>query len=97
MYTNSYVYKFINNLKHNLSEKTEHYLFIKHYNPIFITEKYINSFLSPEQKTNIEPVFLFHEFNVSQMQSAYEPFLSWIRDLYFTHFNELSPADFIEY
>ena len=96
MYTNSYVYKFINNLKQNLSEKTEHYLFIKHYNPISITEKYINSFLSPEQKTNIEPVFLFHEFNVSQMQSAYEPFLSWIRDLYFTHFNELSPADFIE-
>ena len=79
-----------------MSEDTEHYLFIKHYNTISITEDLFHTMLTPEKDPNTEPIFLTYEFNSSQMQSAFDPFLICIRNLYMTYFSETSPKDFIE-
>ena len=96
MYNNSYVYKFIMQIKNHLSEDTEHYLFVKHYNPISITEDLFHSSYSLFQDSKNEPLLLCYEFTSSQMQSSFEPFLIWIRNLYITYFPEVSPEEFIK-
>ena len=93
MHSNSYVYKFIQQLIQDLSaEDVKHYLFVKHYNTITITRDNLESSVSERGKTMI----LCHDFASSQMQSAFEPFLVWIRDLYYAYFKEMTPENFIE-
>ena len=92
MYHNTYVYKFISQLAENLPLKTNHYLFIKHYNPVLLTEE----MLAPSIAGYSDILLLCHEFNASQMQSSFEPFFIWIRDLYFTYYQDMTPEDFVD-
>ena len=92
MYYNSYVYKFIDQLVQNLSSETEHYLFIKHYNPVPLTEESLVQAIPKDS----DILLLCHEFSNVQMQTTYEPFLIWIRNLYFSFYQNVSPEDFID-
>lgn len=92
MYHNSYVNKFIIQLVENLSAESEHFLFIKHYNTVIFTEE----FLSSSILKNSDVLLLCHEYTCSQIQSAYEPFLTWIRHLYFTYYQNMTPQEFID-
>ena len=92
MYSNSYVYKFIQQVIQDLSKDVKHYLFVKHYNSITFTKETIEA--AVPERGNV--MILCHDFTSSQMQSAFEPFLIWIRDLYNAYFNDISPEDFIE-
>ena len=92
MYYNPYVYKFICQLVQNLSTESEHYLFIKHYNSFLITEDSLAQMI-PE---DLDILLLCHEFSGSQMQDAYEPFLTWIRNVYFSFYQHMTPEKFIE-
>lgn len=92
MYYNSYVYKFISQLVQSLSSESEHYLFIKHYNSFLITEESLTQMI-PD---NLDILLLCHEFSGAQMQSAYEPFLTWVRNVYFGFYQHMTPEEFID-
>lgn len=92
MYHNSYVNKFICQLVENLSGETEHFLFIKHYNTVILTEELLSSCIP----ANSGILLLCHEYASAQMQGAYEPFLVWIRNLYFTYYQDMTPQEFVE-
>ncbi|MDD6069462.1 MAG: diguanylate cyclase [Clostridiales bacterium] len=92
MYSNSYVYKFIQQVIQDLSKDVKHYLFVKHYNSITLTRETIEAAI-PECGNEM---ILCHDFSSSQMQSAYEPFLIWIRDLYNAFFKDVEPEDFVD-
>ena len=51
MHSNSYVYKFIQQLLENLSGNVEHYLFVKHYNTITLTEEMISALIASTDYT----------------------------------------------
>lgn len=93
MYRNSYVYKFINQLVQDLAtEESDHYLFVKHYDAVMLTEELLSSCMPAD--SNI--LLLCHEYTSAQMQSAYEPFLNWIRSLYYTYYQDMTPKEFVE-
>lgn len=92
MYHNSYVFKFINQLVQNLSTESDNFLFVKHYNTVTFTEEFLSSSIPAD--SNI--LLLCHEYTSVQMQSAFEPFLIWIRNLYFNYYQDVTPQDFIE-
>lgn len=45
---------------------------------------------------DLDILLLCHEFSGSQMQDAYEPFLIWIRNVYFSFYQHMTPEKFIE-
>ena len=92
MHYNSYVNKFINQLVQDLSTESSHCLFVKHYDAVMLTEDLLSSCMPAD--SNI--LLLCHEYTSAQMQSAYEPFLDWIRNLYFTYYQDMTPQDFVE-
>ncbi|MBD5544855.1 MAG: diguanylate cyclase [Lachnospiraceae bacterium] len=92
MYQNSYVYKFINQLVQDLPIEANHYLFVKHYDAVVFTEELLSSSIPMDSGI----LLLCHEFTSTQMQGAFEPFLDWIRNLYFTYYQDMTPEDFIE-
>lgn len=92
MYQNSYVYKFINQLVQDLPNESNHYLFVKHYDAVVLTEELLASTIPMDSGI----LLLCHEYVSTQMQGAFEPFLGWIRNLYFTYYQDMAPEDFID-
>lgn len=92
MYQNSYVHKFFSQLAQDLPTDSNHYLFVKHYDDVLLTEELLASILSAGSGIQL----LYHEYVSTQMQGAFEPFLNWIRDLYSNYFQDMKPEEFIK-
>ena len=87
---NDYMYKLVQSFRDNRINK---YMFIKHYETLFISEKEIHDMV--EDGAN-DICLLFYEFPRHVMQEAYAPFLGWIRELYYSYFKDESPEDFVK-
>lgn len=60
-------------------------VFIKHYHSTYVTKEDVLAELTEEQ----EQVILFYEYCMNQFHAAYEPFISWIDELYQCYYKDL--------
>lgn len=88
-----YIRKIVESILHNLKQKHNSILFVKHYNTLNIKESEIKNALD-EREENI--VFLYHEFSDKYMQEAFEPFLNWIMELYQNFYGDVPLDEFLE-
>ena len=68
-------------------------LFVKHYNTLNVPIDNIQEAVEGSKK-KIE--LFYHEFSSSKMQEAYEPFLGWIKQIYFSFYYDVPVQDFLE-
>lgn len=88
---NHYMHKLVQSFRDN---HTSHFMFIKHYNTLMISEEELHSIVVDETSNRC---LLFHEFPMHNMQGPYEPFLNWIRELYYSYFKEdQTPEEFVK-
>lgn len=88
-----YTRKIVDSIVHNLEQKHSSILFVKHYNTLNISIEDIEQAVS-KSKGNIE--LFYHEYSASKMQKAYEPFLDWIKELYYKYYSDISISEFLE-
>ncbi|MGN1458521.1 MAG: hypothetical protein ACI4XP_11320, partial [Acutalibacteraceae bacterium] len=88
-----YTRKIIDSIVHGLEQQHSSILFVKHYNTLNVPVEDISDAVK-ESKIDIE--LLYHEFNANRMQEAYEPFLGWIKQLYFKFYYNVPIDDFLE-
>lgn len=88
-----YTRKIIDSIVHGLEQKHSSILFVKHYNTLNVPVEDISDAVK-ESKIDIE--LLYHEFNSNKMQEAYEPFLGWVKKLYFKFYYNVPIDDFLE-
>ena len=91
--TQIYARKIVDSIIHGLDQKHSSILFVKHYNNLNIS---MDSIQEAVDKSNVDVEFLYHEFSSMRMQEAYEPFLSWIKQLYFKYYYRVPLDDFLE-
>ncbi len=60
-------------------------VFVKHYHSTYITKEDVLAELTEER----EQVILFYEYCMNQFHAAYEPFISWIHELYQCYYKDL--------
>lgn len=88
---NHYMHKLVQSFRDN---QTTHFMFIKHYNTLLISEEELHSIVVDETSNRC---LLFHEFPMHSMQGPYAPFLDWIRELYYSYFKEeQTPEEFVK-
>ena len=92
-YSKLYTKKIVDSIIHGLEQKHSSILFVKHYNTLNVPIDDIQTAVS-ESSSDIE--LLYHEFNASKMQEAYEPFLGWIKQLYFKFYSDVPVNEFLE-
>lgn len=92
-YSKLYTRKIVDSIIHGLEQKHSSILFVKHYNTLNVPVEDIQTAVS-ESSAKIE--LLYHEFNAGKMQDAYEPFLGWIKQLYFRFYYHIPVAEFLE-
>ena len=92
-YSKLYTKKIVDSIIHSLEQKHSSILFVKHYNTLNVPIEAIQTAVS-ESSSKIE--LLYHEFNASKMQEAYEPFLGWVKQLYFRFYYHVPVAKFLE-
>ncbi len=75
-----------------ISKKSKSALFIKHYNTIDINKDDILAQVDlPENG-----ICLYHEYASHEMHSSFDPFFSWIKDIYNIYYkNKMSVEDFL--
>lgn len=73
-----YIPGLVDSMMKNLGTDQNHLFFIKHYNTFDLEGAYIHALSMSRPETK----FLFHEFDISDMRTAYEPFVDWIKQLY---------------
>ncbi len=88
-----YTRKIVDSIIHGLEQKHSSILFVKHYNTLNVPVEDIQAAVA-QSSSKIE--LLYHEFGASRMQEAYEPFLGWIKQLYFKFYLKMPAADFLE-
>lgn len=86
-----YIPNLIDSMLLNLEVSESNFLLIKHYNSFDLTEEYV-SVLAEERKNQ---KFMYHSFDSSDMLSAFEPFINWIKQLYYELSDE-SLEDFFD-
>lgn len=67
------------------------YMFIKHYNTLSLPEDEI-----AEVVDDAEYCFLYYKYSKHQMLEPYQPFLGWIRKLYYDYFSDETPEQFVK-
>ncbi len=92
-YSRLYTKKIVDSIIHSLEQKHSSVLFVKHYNTLNVPIDNIQESVAGSKK-KIE--LLYHEFSATKMQEAYEPFLGWIKQLYFRFYCDVSVSDFLE-
>lgn len=60
-------------------------VFIKHYHSTYVTKEDVLAELTEDK----EQVILFYEYRMNQFHVAYEPFISWINELYQSYYKDL--------
>lgn len=88
-----YTRKIVDSIIHGLEQRHSSILFVKHYNTLNVP---IDSIQEAVEKSNSDIEFLYHEFSANKMQEAYEPFLGWIKQLYFKYYYSVPLDDFLE-
>ena len=92
-YYKHYTKKIVDSIIRGLEQKQSSILFVKHYNTLNVPIDDIQTAVS-ESSSEIE--LLYHEFNASKMQEAYEPFLGWVKQLYFKFYSDMPVSEFLE-
>ena len=69
------------------------YMFIKHYNSLSLQEEDLVKIVND---TRGEYCLLFYRYSQNHMQEPYQPFLGWIRKLYFEYFSDETPEEFVK-
>ncbi len=88
-----YTRKIVDSIIHGLEQHHSSILFVKHYNTLNVPVDAIQVAVD-KCSGNIE--LLYHEFAANKMQEAYEPFLGWIKKLYFKFYVNTPIDDFLE-
>lgn len=91
--TQIYTKKIVDSIIHGLDQNHSSILFVKHYNNPNISMDPIQDAV---EKSHVDIEFLYHEFSAMRMQEAYEPFLGWIKQLYFKYYYRTPLDDFLE-
>lgn len=74
-----YIPNLIDSMLLNLEVSDSNFLLIKHYNTFDLTKEYVNeiALANPKQR------FLYHSFDAGSMLGAFEPFVEWIKQLFY--------------
>lgn len=88
-----YTRKIVDSIIHGLEQRHSSILFVKHYNTLSVP---IDSIQEAVLKSESEIELLYHEFSASKMQEAYEPFLGWVKQLYFKFYYAMPIDEFLE-
>lgn len=74
-----YISNLFDSMLSNFEISDSNIMIIKHYNTFELTSDYINKLADSHEKAS----FLYHSFDAGDMLGAYEPFIDWIRQLYY--------------
>lgn len=88
-----YTKKIVDSIIHGLELRHSSILFVKHYNTLSVP---VDSIEEAVERSSAEIELLYHEFSASRMQETCEPFLGWVKQLYFKFFSEMPLDDFLE-
>lgn len=86
-----YIVNLIGSMLHNMNEQSSNIMLIEHYNTLDLT--YDDVMEIAVEKSDIK--FLYHSYETGDIVTAFEPFLDWIRDLFYELADE-SLDDFFE-
>ncbi len=87
----NYIPNLIDSMLLNLGVSDSNFLLIKHYNTFDLTLEDIQVLAQTRTRAD----FLYHSFNAGDMLKVYEPFLDWIKQLYYELSDE-SMDEFLE-
>lgn len=87
-----YTRKIVDSIIHGLEQRHSSILFVKHYNTLNVPVENIQTAVA-HSISRIE--LLYHEFASNRMQEAYEPFLGWIKQLYFKFYFDVPVDEFL--
>ncbi|MGN0342388.1 MAG: diguanylate cyclase [Roseburia sp.] len=73
-----YIPSLVDSMMNRLGNGQNNLLFIKHYNTFDLEDVYVRAL----SMSRPEAEFLFHDFDITDMLAAYEPFVDWINQLY---------------
>lgn len=90
VYSLSYILKLIKSFCDN---NTSDFMFIKHYNTLSLPEAEIEKLIGEAEK---EYCFLYYKYFKHQMLEPYQPFLGWVRKLYYSYFADETPEEFVK-
>lgn len=68
-------------------------MFIKHYNTLSLHEEDVAEIIDNAEN---EYCLLYYKYSKHQMLEPYQPFLGWIRRLYYDYFSEETPDEFLK-
>ncbi len=88
-----YTRKIVDSIVHSLEQQHSNILFVKHYNTLNIS---IEDIEESVLKSKIKIELLYHEYDSSKMQETYEPFLGWIKQLYYKYYNDVPIIKFLK-
>ena len=92
-YSQLYTKKIVDSIIHGLEMNHSGILFVKHYNTLNVPVESIQEAVSSSDG-DIE--LLYHEFSSIRMQEAYEPFLTWMKKLYFKFYYNVPVSELLE-
>ncbi len=92
-YSQLYTKKIVDSIIHGLEMKHSSILFVKHYNTLNVHVENIQEAVS---KSRLRIELLYHEFSAAKMQEAYEPFLGWIKQIYFKYYYSVPVSEFLK-
>ena len=86
-----YIVNLIDSMLYNMDEQSANVMLIEHYNTLDLT--YDDVMEIADEKSDVK--FLYHSYETGDIVTAFEPFLDWIRDLFYELADE-SLEDFFE-
>ena len=92
-FSHMYTRKIVDSIIHGLELRHSSILFVKHYNTLNVPIEAIQEAVG-KSNSNIE--LLYHEFSANRMQEAYDPFLGWIKQLYYKYYIDIPLDEFLE-
>ncbi len=92
-YSQLYMKKIVDSIIHGLEQRHSSILFVKHYNTLNVP---VNAIQEAVNSSSLSIELLYHEFSGAKMQEAYEPFLGWIKQIYFKFYYHIPVSDFLE-
>ena len=74
-----YIDNLIDSMLHNMDEQSSNIMLIEHYNTLDLS--YDNVMEMAEEKSDVK--FLYHSYETGDIVTAFEPFLDWIKELFY--------------
>ena len=85
MYRGSYLNNLISTIESNLHKDSNNVVFINNHDGILLSKNQIDSLLDNDNDYHV----LVHEYTKKEMQTAYEPFFEWIKQIYIEILNSI--------